>query len=127
MAGPKAGKGAAADAIMAPEKMKPLLTKSKQEPVQAAIGLTADGDGLILLSNKMKPKKVLSMLRGEASKAKLQLNTASLRFGRAEIDTDYDAGTVRFFINKEAPGSMRPRLIEVVKRAAYQKVEFVID
>jgi len=28
----------------------------------------------------------------------LQLNAASLRFGRA--DTDYDSGMVRFFINK---------------------------
>ena len=41
-------KAPTSDAIMTPEKMKPLLALSKQEPVQAAIGLTADGDGLIL-------------------------------------------------------------------------------
>ena len=33
-------KGPASEAIMAPEKMKPLLALSKREPVQAAIGMT---------------------------------------------------------------------------------------
>src|SRR5437763_1427830 len=124
---PKGGKEPASDTIFAPQKMKPLLAKSKQEPVQAAIGLTSDGEGLILLNARMKPKKVLATLRAEASKAKVQLNTATLRFGRAEVDTEYDAGTVRFFVNKEAPGNMRARLIEVVKRASYQKVEINVD
>jgi hypothetical protein len=115
------------DAIMAPEKMKPLLALSKREPVQAAIGLTSDGDGIILLDKKAKPKKVFSLLKAGAAKAKIQLNTASLRFGRAEVDTDYDAGMVRFFVNKEAPGNMRAKLVEVVKRIPYQKVEINVD
>ena len=59
-------------------KMKPLLALSKKEPVQAAIGLTADGDGIILLDKKAKPKKVASLLKSAAGKAKLQLNSASL-------------------------------------------------
>jgi hypothetical protein len=120
-------KGPTSDAIMPPEKMKPLLALSKQDPVQAAIGLTAEGDGLILLDKRAKPKKVLSMLRAAAGKAKLQLNNASLRFGRAEVDTDYDSGMVRFFVNKETPGNMRVKLVEVVKRIPYQKVEINVD
>jgi hypothetical protein len=120
-------KGPASDSLMAPDKMKPLLALSKRDPVQAAIGLTTDGDGLILLDKKAKPKKVLSMLRAEAGKAKLQLNTSSLRFGRAEVDTEYDSGMVRFFINKDAPGNMRVKLLEVVKRIPYQKVEINVD
>jgi hypothetical protein len=124
---PSKGKAPASDSIMTPDKMKPLLALSKQEPVQAAIGLTADGDGLLLLHKIAKPKKVLAMLRAEAGKAKLSLNGSSLRFGRAAVDTDYDAGTVRLFINKDVPGVMRVKLIELVKRIPYQKVEINVD
>jgi hypothetical protein len=120
-------KPVASDAIMTPDKMKPLLALSKTEPVQAAIGLTSDGEGLILLDKKAKPRKALSLLRGNAAKAKLALNTASLRFGRAEVDLDYDPAMVRFFINKDAPGNMRVKLLEVVKRIPYQKVEINVD
>src|SRR5882757_6195734 len=97
----------ATDAIMAADKLKPMLALSKREPVNAAIGMTADGDGFILLDKKAKPKTVVSMLKSTAAKAKLQLNPSSIRYGRAEVDTDYDAGMVRFFINKEAPGVLR--------------------
>ncbi len=120
-------KNLASDTIMAPDKMKPLLALSKREPVQAAIGLTADGEGVILLHKTAKPKKVFAMLKAAAAKSKLQLNPASLRFGRAEVDTDYDAAMVRFFINKEAPGNLRLKLVEVVKRIPYQKVELNVD
>ena len=118
---------AASESIMAPDKMKPLLALSTSKPVQAAIGLTVDGEGIILLDKRAKPRKVMSMLRGDAGKAGLKLNAATLRFGRAEVDTDYDATMVRFFINKEAPGNMRIKLVEVVKKIAYQKVEFNVD
>jgi hypothetical protein len=120
-------KAPAGDSIMAAAQMKPLLALSKREPVQAAIGLTADGEGLILLDKKAKPKRVVSMLKAGAAKAKLQLNAASLRFGRAEVDTDYDPGMVRFFVNKDTPGNMRIKLIEVVRRIPYQKVEINVD
>jgi hypothetical protein len=120
-------KAPAGDSIMAAAQMKPLLALSKQEPVQAAIGLTANGEGLILLDKRAKPKRVFSMLKAGAAKAKLQLNAASLRFGRAEVDTDYDPGMVRFFVNKDAPGNLRLKLVEVVKRIPYQKVEINVD
>ncbi len=120
-------KGPASDSIMPPDKMKPLLALSKREPVQAAFGLTGDGEGVLLLDKKMKPKKVMATLKSAAAKAKIQLQPSTVRFGRAEVDTDYDAGTVRFHINKEVPGNMRPRLIEVVRRIPYQKVEFDVD
>jgi hypothetical protein len=120
-------KSPAPDAIMSPEKMKPLLALSKREPVHAAIALTSDGEGIILLDKKAKPRKVMSMLRADAAKAKIQLNSSTVRFGRAEVDTEYDAGMVRFFINKDAPGNMRVKLVELVKRIPYQKVEINVD
>src|SRR4051795_903202 len=120
-------KAPVSDSIMPAAKMKSLLALSKREPVQAAIGLSADGEGIILLDKKAKPRKVAAMLRASAVKAKIQLNTGSVRFGRAEVDTDYDPGTVRFFVNKDAPGAMRMKLVEVVKRIPFQKVEINVD
>jgi hypothetical protein len=115
------------DKIMKPAGMKVLLSRSKTEPVQAAIGVTVEGDGIILLDKKMKPKKVLAQLKKEAAAANIKLQPSTLRFGKAEVDTDYDPGMVRFFINKEAPGNMRVKLLEVVKRVPYQKVELNVD
>ena len=127
MAAPPKGKAPASDTIMDPGEMKPLLALSKREPVHAAVGITSDGDGIILLDKKKKPKKVLAELKASAAKAKIQLQPSTLRFGKAEVDTDYDSGMVRFFLNKEAPGNMRVKLLEVVKRVPYQKVEINID
>jgi len=120
-------KAPSSDSIMEPGAMKPLLALSKREPVHAAVGITADGEGVILLDKKMKSKKVLATLKASAAKAKIQLQPSTLRFGRAEVDTDYDSGMVRFFLNKEAPGNMRVKLLEVVKRVPYQKVELNVD
>jgi len=127
MAEPPKGKAPASDSIMEPGEMKPLLALSKREPVHAAVGITGDGDGIILLDKKKKPKKVLAELKAAAAKAKIQLQPSTLRFGKAEVDTDYDSGMVRFFLNKEAPGNMRVKLLEVVKRVPYQKVEINVD
>ena len=117
----------ASEKIMPPPRMKALLATSKNDPVPVAIALTADGEGLMLLHKLAKPKKVLGMLREEAAKAGLKLNAASVRFGRASVDTEYDSAMVRLFINKEAPGNMRAKLVPVVKLAAYQKVELNVD
>ena len=120
-------KESAADAIMPGAKLKPLLALSKREPVNAAIGVTADGEGFILLDKKAKPRKVAAMVKASAAKAKLQLNPATIRYGRAEVDTELDASMVRFFINKEAPGTLRIKLLEVVKKISYQKIELNVD
>ncbi len=122
-----ASKDTAAEKIMPAADLKPLLTKSKKEPLSAAIALTTDEEGIILLDKKKKPKGVRSLLLKEAAKNKVSLNKQSIRFGRAEVDTDYDAGMVRFFIDKEAPGKMRQKLVEVVKQISYSKVELNVD
>jgi hypothetical protein len=120
-------KAPASDSIMSPGEMKPLLALSKREPLHCAIGITADGEGVILLNKKMKSKKVLALLKSTAAKEKIQLQPSTLRFGKAEVDTDYDSGMVRFFVNKEAPGNMRVKLLEIVKKVPYQKVEINVD
>lgn len=119
--------GPTPDDIMAPGEMKPLLIKSKQEPVNCAIGLTEDKLGVILLHRKMKPKKLLAEMKTQAKKVKLALDTGSLRFGTAEVDPEIDAALVRFTINKAAPGTMEPKLREHIKKAGFPKVEIVVD
>jgi hypothetical protein len=120
-------KAPANDSIMPADKLRPLLALSKREPVQAAVGLSGDGEGLILLDKKASPKKVASMMRGLATKAKLPLNGGSIRYGRALVDPDADSSLIQFFLNKDAPGTLRPKLLEVVKRLAYAKVEISVD
>jgi hypothetical protein len=127
MAAPPKAKAPACDSIMKPAAMKLLLAVSKREPLQAAFALTSDGEGVVLFDKKMKPKKVRSTLLKDAKDAKINLQTATIRFGKAEVDTDYDATMVRFFINKDAPGNMRKPLIDVFKLASYSKVEFNVD
>ena len=120
-------KGPASDKIMSPGDMKPLLALSKREPVHCAIGITADGEGVIFMDRKAKAKKCLAMLKSAAGKEKIQLQPSTLRFGKAEVDTEYDSGMVRFFVNKDAPGNMRVKLLEIIKKVPYQKVEINTD
>jgi outer membrane protein OmpA-like peptidoglycan-associated protein len=119
--------GVATDSIMSPAEMKPLLMLSKHEPVSAVVGMTRDKDGIILLSRRIKPKKLLAQLKADARKAKLDLDITSLRFGKAEVDTDRDSGLVMFTVNKDAPGALRMKLLELVKRVPLAKVEIDVD
>jgi hypothetical protein len=128
MAEKKAAKAAGPDAIMAPAEMKPILALSKRgTPISCAIALTKEKEGVILLHKKLKPKKLLAELKKEAADAGLALDTTSLRFGRAEVDVDVDPGLLTLIVNKDAPGVMRPKLLEQVRKAGYKSVEITID
>ena len=118
---------AAGDAIMSPAEMKPLLLLSKREPINAVIGMTKSHEGIILLSRRVKPKRLLAQLKLDAHKLKIDLDLTSLRFGRAEVDTDKDSGMIVFKVNKDAPGALRLKILELVKRVPYEKVEIEVD
>ncbi len=115
------------DAIMTPDKMKPLLNKAKEEPVSAAIGLTDKGEGVILLEKFAQPGQMLGRLRQTAQKANVKLESQSLRFGRAEIDTEDEAKLVKFIVNKEGTEKLRRALVEIVKKISFPKVVIEID
>ena len=116
-----------ADAIMSAADMKPLLLLSKHEHVSCAIGMTKDKQGVVLLERKGKPKKAMAMLRKAAASAKIDMEASSLRFGKAFVDTEADSGLVRFTVNKEAPGALRPKLIEHLKKAGFSRCEITVD
>ena len=115
------------DDIMSAADMKPLLALSKREPVSAAIGITADKLGVVLLHKMMRPKKVMATLRADAKKIRLGLDGGSLRFGTAEVDPEIDGKLVLFRINKEAPGVLAVKVRDHLKKAGFAKVEFVVD
>jgi hypothetical protein len=126
-------KAPASEQILAASKLRALLALSKEndateaDRLPAAIALTIDGDGLILIDKRGQPRAVEAALKSEAAKAKISLNTSTLRRGHAWIDPAYDPTMVRFALTKEAPSSMRARLVEVVKGAGYMKVELTVD
>jgi hypothetical protein len=128
MADKKSAKVAGPDAIMAPAEMKPILALSKRGmPISCAIALTKEKEGVILLHKKLKPKKLLAELKKEAADAGLALDATTLRFGRAEVDVDVDPGLLTLIVNKDAPGAMRPKLLEQVRKAGFKAVEITID
>lgn len=76
-------------------------------PAGCAIALTRDKGGVVLLD---KRKKLAADLKKAASGVGLELDTTSLRFGRAVVDTDTDATLLKLTVNRDAPSAMRPRL-----------------
>lgn len=126
--GGKDAKQSGPDDIMDPKEMKPILAESKRgRPAACAIALTKDKDGVILLDKRKKPKKLLAELKKQAGDLGLELETTTLRFGRAVVDADTDPKLLSLTVNKEAPGAMRPRLLEQIKKAGFSKLEIVVD
>lgn len=129
MADKKGGKKSAGpDDIMSPADMKPILAQAKRgNPASCAIGLTKDKEGVVLLDKRKKPKKLMAELKKQAAGAGLELDMASLRFGHALVDAEEGTNLLKFSVNKEAPGAMRPKLLEHVKKAGFGKIEIVVD
>src|SRR5271166_708756 len=125
----KGGKAAASpDDIMKPADMRAILAQAKRgNPASCAIALTKDKDGVILLDKRKKPKKLAVELKKTAGGIGLELDTTSLRFGRAVVDADTDATLLTLTLNKDAPSAMRPRLLENIKKAGFAKLEITVD
>jgi hypothetical protein len=101
--------------------LKKLLTKSKQEPVNCAIGMGADPSiGLLVLDRAKQGKAVEQMLVKQIPDAK---NT---RFGRAFVDTDDNPKLVKLYLNKPVSGMAR-KLVKTLKGTGFNKVEILLD
>jgi hypothetical protein len=101
--------------------MKRLLMKSKQEPVNCAIGQGGDATIALLLLDKVKgPKSV------EKDLAKQFPDAKNTRFGSAHVDMELDPKEVRFRVNKAAPGIAR-KLVKTLKGTGFTKAVIVLD
>ena len=103
------------------QDMKRLLAKSKQEPVNCAIGQGDEATIALLLLDKVKgPKSV------EKDLTKQFPNAKSTRFGTAHVDMELDPKEVRFTVNKPAPGIAR-KLVKTLKGTGFTKAVIVLE
>ncbi len=120
----------AADApapLMSSAEMKPLLKLSRRRGVSCAVALTRDRQGVVLLHRRLKPRKLLAELKQKARVSGMDLDTATVRFGRAAVDGASDSAKVTFTVNKPPPGPMRMLMLPQMRSAGYQRCEFVVD
>jgi hypothetical protein len=117
----------AAGGVMSAVELKPLLRQARRRPMNCAIAMTKEKQGLILLDRRKKPRKVMAELRRQAAAAGLELVPASIRFGCASVDGASDSAMVTFTVNKPAPGPTRMVLLEQVRPAGFQRCEIVVD
>ncbi len=102
-------------------EMKKLLMKSKQEPVNCAIGLGDDPSyGLLMLDRIKQPKAVeKELVKGIAS-------AKNTRWGTALVDVDDNPKLVKITINKPI-SSMARKLVKTLKGTGFTKVEILVE
>ena len=102
-------------------EMKRHLLKSKQEPVNCAIGIGNDKSVALLMLARNRSSK---SLQGDLQK---DFPTAfNTRFGTAMVDTDDDPTLVKFVLNK-AVTSMARRLVKTLKGIGFRKVQIRLE
>jgi hypothetical protein len=121
---------ASPDDLMKPAAIRSLLSmvkKDGEKEISAAIALTEDKEGVIMLEKKMKPKKLRSHMIAEAKDAGLSLAMSSIRFGKATTKDD-DATILLMKVNKDVSGAGLPAAIKKrVKLAGFSDVIFSVD
>ena len=101
--------------------MKKLLTVSKREPVNCAVGQGKDAAFALLFLDKIKSGKALEQVMiKEFGEAK------NRGFGTAMVDTDEDPKLAKFTLNK-APGGTARRIHKTLKGTGFTKVVIVDD
>jgi hypothetical protein len=102
-------------------EMKRFLIKSKQEPVNCALGVGDDKSVALLM---LSPHRSAKSLQGDLQK---QFPTAfNTRFGTAVVDTDDDPTLVKFMLNKPVT-SMARRLVKTLKGTGFRKVQILLE
>lgn len=102
-------------------EMKRFLLKSKQEPVNCAIGVGDEKSlALLMLARNRSPKALQGELQKEFPTV---FNT---RFGTAMVDTDDDPTLVKFMLNKPV-SSMARRLVKTLKGTGFRKVQILLE
>ena len=99
--------------------MKKLLTVSKKQPVNCAVGVTKTG--VVLMMDKIKqPKAVLKDLEKKFADMKQP------HWGSAVVDMDADPKLVVLTLNKAAPGMAR-KMKKTLKGTGFSKVEIRLE
>ena len=100
-------------------EMKRFLLKSKQEPVNCALGVGDDKSVALLM---LSPHRSAKSLQGDLQK---QFPSAfNTRFGTAVVDDD--PTLVKFMLNKPVT-SMARRLVKTLKGTGFRKVQILLE
>lgn len=113
--------------FMSKDVLKPLLRLAKRRAVACAVCLTHDREAILFMHRRMKPRRAMEEVRHQGKALKLDLNIATIRFGRARVDLAYDSQTVLFTLNKPAADVMRRALLIHLRPVGFQHCEIGVD
>jgi hypothetical protein len=97
-------------------------------PVPCALGMTRDKrHGLVMLAKRGRGKALAGDMEDTAEELDVELDTGSIRYGRASIDPRTDANLVTFTVHKEAPGAMWAPIQKRMMKAGYGRINIVTN
>ena len=108
--------------LMSPAELKQALKFAKRRPAACVIGFTKDRQAVILVDRRKKPRKLLAEATTKAKAAGLQLDPASMRFGRVSVDGSSDSAQANIIVNKRVPGAIRHGLMPQMRAAGFQRL-----
>lgn len=95
-------------------------------PVPCALGMTRDKrHGLVMLAKRGRGKALAGDMEDTAEELDVELDTGSIRYGRASIDPH--ANLVTFTVHKEAPGAMWTPIQKRMMKAGYGRINIVTN
>lgn len=121
------GADGAGTGLMDKADLKMLLKLSARRPVSCVVALTKDKQGIVLLHKRTRPRKLAAAAKQDARAAGLELDPASIRFGRASVDGASDSARVLFTVNRDAPAGMERAVKPVLKGVNFPRCAFVTN
>ncbi len=100
---------------MSPAELRAALKRAGDKPASCVIGLTKTRQAVILLDRLKKPRKLLGEAKAQAKTAGLDLDLASLRFGRVSV-SGKEAG---FTVNKAVAPAVQQAMKAPMRAAAH--------
>ncbi len=126
--GKKAATEVDPDDFMSKADLKAALAVAEGgKPVPCALGMTRDKrHGLVLLAKRGRGKALMGDLQDTADELSIELDTGSLRYGRASIDPK-DPHLVTFAVHKEALGAMWTPIQKRMAKVGYNRINFTTN
>ncbi len=103
--------------LMSPAELRGALKKAdtRGKPSSCVVGLTRDKRAVILVDHLPKPRKLLASAKAQGQAAGLDLDLASLRFGRMSVS----GKQVDITVNKAVAPALELKLRPVMRAAAH--------
>ncbi len=103
-----------------PAELKAMLKRARDNPINCAVGMSADAEALLLLAHNRPAKTLAARMKKENDGAKYVL------WGTAKVDAENNPRTVVFTLNKSPTGIARA-LKKTLVGTGYNKAELGED